>query len=120
MTLRRCDGDRQDLRHCLERTSRLDEQAVLDVDHDFVGDQQVVVERQSVLGEVDHALDRVLDRDETGVDLARFDGVEHVGHRPVRHVLCDLRRFEAEQCLLSERAERAEEADPSHGNGGGG
>ena len=56
-------------------------EAVLDVEHHLAGDQQVVVERQRVLGEVDDALDRVLDRHDAAVDVAGGDGVEHVGHR---------------------------------------
>ena len=46
-------------------------EAVLDVEDHLALDQQVVVERQRVLGEVDDALDRVLDRHDTAVDVTR-------------------------------------------------
>ena len=85
---------------------------MLDVEHDLALDQQVVVEGQLVLGEVDGALDRVLDGDEADVDLAALDRVEHVGHRAEQH---QLRRGEiglGAERLLGERAERAEEPDP--------
>jgi hypothetical protein len=62
VALRRGDGDRVQVAHVGECRARPGEQTVLDVDHDLALDQQVVVERQGVLGEVHHALDRVLDR----------------------------------------------------------
>ncbi len=110
------DRNRQDLPHRVEGAPRLDEQAVLDVDHGLADDQQLVVERERVLREVDHPLDRVLDRDEPGIDLAGLDRVEHVGHGPIRHVLGIHRRLDAEQGLLGEGSERTEEADPSSGS----
>ena len=60
---------------------------MLDVEDRLTGDDQIVVEGQRVLGEVDHPLDRVLDRDETQIHLAAFHGVEHVRHRPIGQVL---------------------------------
>ena len=59
---------------------------MLDVDHDLAMDHQIVVERQRVLREVDHALDRVLDRHDADIDLALLDRVEHIGHRAIRDV----------------------------------
>ena len=112
--------DRRHGLHLLEgETGRADE-AVLDVEHDLAGDQQVVVERQRVLGEVDRALDRVLDRHDPAVDLAAGDGVEHVGHGDV---VDELGRGEVglgAQRLLGERAERSEEANPPDHPGHGG
>ena len=91
VALRGGDRDREHDLHVGERRARPGHQAVLDVEHDLALDEQVVAERELVLGEVDGALDRVLDGDEPEVDLARLDGVEHVGHRPVQHVLAAAR-----------------------------
>ena len=88
------------------------DEAVLDVEHDLARDQQVVVERQGVLGEVDDALDRVLDRHDAAVDLAGGDGVEHVGHGRVGDELAAGEVGLGAQRLLGERAERPEEPDP--------
>ena len=60
------DSDDLDL---VERQPGGADEAVLDVEHDLARDQQVVVERQGVLGEVDDALDRVLDRHDAAVDV---------------------------------------------------
>ena len=82
-------------------------------------DQQLVVERQLVLGEVDHALDRVLDRDEAEFDLAAGDGIEHVGHGAVRDQLAPGEVGLRSERLLGERAERPEEPDPHRSAVGG-
>ena len=87
---------------------------MLDVDHDLTLDQQVVIERQRVLGEVDHALDRVLDRDHADVDLTLLDRIEHVGHRAVGDVFGVGEIGLRQQRLLGEGAERPEEPDPFH------
>ena len=55
------------------------EQVQLHRDHDLALDQQVDIEGQRVEGDVDRALDRVLDGDEAEVDLAGLGGQEHVG-----------------------------------------
>jgi hypothetical protein len=84
---------------------------VFDVEHDLALDQQLVAERQLVLCEVDRALDRVLDRDESEVDLAASTASSTSGI--VRYSTCSrvgevgLRL----QRLLGERAERPQEAD---------
>ena len=86
---------------------------MLDVEHHLALDQQVVTERQLVLRQVDHALDRVLDGHEPEIDLTRLDCVEHIGHRAVQHVLGCGEVVLRLQSLLGERAEWAEEADTS-------
>ena len=103
------DRDRMDLAQVVERDARPDEQAVFDVDHDLALDQQVVIEGQRVLREVDHALDRVLDRDDADIDLTLLDGIEHVGHRAVRDVLGVDEVGLRQQGLLCEGSERSEE-----------
>jgi hypothetical protein len=85
---------------------------VLDVEHDLALDQEVVVEGELVLGEVDGALDRVLDRHEAEVDLAAVDGVEHVGHRAVRDQVGRRQVGLGEERLLGERAAGTEEPHP--------
>ena len=65
--------------------------------------------------DVDDALDRVLDRHEAEVDLARFGRVEHVGDRRDRHQLALREVGLGEQRLLGERAERPEEPDAVRG-----
>ena len=111
VTLRRRHRDRQHRLDVGQRRARLGQQAVLDVEHHLALDQQVVAERQLVLRQVDHSLDRVLDRDEPEIDLAGFHGVEHVGHRAVQHVLGGREVGLRLQGLLGEGAERPEEAD---------
>ena len=91
---------------------------MLDVEHHLALDEQVVVEDQRVLREVDRALDRVLDGDEAEVDLAVGHGLEHVGHRRQRHQLGRGQVGLAEERLLGERAQGAEEADPQAGTVG--
>ena len=119
VALRGGDRDRMHLLDVGERHARPGQQAVLDVDHDLADDQQLVVECERVLGEVDHPLDRVLDRHETEVDLTGLHRVEHVGHGPVRHVLRSGQIGEGLQRLFGERAERTEEADTlRHGRSG--
>ena len=115
VALRGGDRDRQHRLHVGERRARLGQQAVLDVEHHLALDQQIVAERQLVLGEVDRSLDRVLDGHEAEVDLAGLDGVEHVGHGAVQHVLGRSQIGLRLQRLLGERAERPEEADTSRG-----
>ena len=106
------DRDRVDLGDVGERDAGLGEQAVFDVDHDLALDQQVVIEGECVLGEVDHPLDRVLDRNDTDVDLALLDGIEHVGNRSIGDVLGLGEVGLREQGLLGERAEGPEEPHP--------
>ncbi len=72
-----------------------------------------MAEGQLVLGQVDHALDRVLDGYEPEIDVPGLDCVEHVGHRSVEHMLGCGQVVLRLQGLLGERAEWAEEADTS-------
>ena len=94
-----------------ERRARPGQQAVLDVEHDLALDQQVVVEGQLVLREVDHSLDRVLDRTKpkstspastasSTSGIVRYNTCSAAARSG-----CDL------QGLLGERAERPEKAD---------
>ena len=85
---------------------------MLDVDHDLALDQQVVIEGERILGEVDHPLDRVLDRNDTDVDLALLDGIEHIGNRSIGDVFGIGEVGLREQRLLGERAEGTEEPHP--------
>ena len=107
MALRGGDRYRQHRLHIGERGARLGQQAVLDVEHHLALDQQIVTECQLVLRQVDRALDRVLDGHESEIDLAGLDGVEHIGHRAVQHVLGRGEVGLRLQRLLGERAERA-------------
>ena len=118
MALGGCDRDRQHVLHVGERRTRAGDQAVLDVEHHLAGDDQVVVERERVEREVDHALDRVLDRHEADTDITAGDRVEDVRHRPVRDQLTRREVGLGTQRLLGERAERPEEPDPLRRVGG--
>ena len=69
-----------------------------------------MLECQGVLGEVDRALDRVLDGDEAELDVTPLDGDEHVGDRRQRHQLCGGEVGLGEQGLLGERPEGAEKS----------
>ena len=112
MALSGGDGDREHDLDVVEPLAGDADEAQLDVEHDLPRDQQVVVERQGVLGEVDDALDRVLDRHDAAVDLTCDDGVEHVGHGRVVDQLAGGEVGLGAQRLLGERAERPEEPDP--------
>jgi hypothetical protein len=70
MALRRGHRDRQHQLDLGQRLAGAGDEAVLDVEHDLAGDQEVVVEGQGVLGEVDDALDRVLDRHDPALHFA--------------------------------------------------
>ena len=120
VALRRGDRDRHHGLDALEGRARRREQAVLDVEHQLPLDQQVLVEGEVVLGEVDHALDRVLDGDEAVVDVAPLDGVEHIGHGAKEHPLGRGEIGLHADGLLGERAERSQEAEPHRGCGRGG
>ena len=106
------DGERHDRLDLVERQPGGPDEAVLDVEDDLAGDQQVVVERQGVLGEVDDTLDGVLDRHHPAVDVTRLDGVEDVGHGAEVDELGGGEVGLGTHGLLGERAERPEEADP--------
>ena len=112
VALRRGDRERHDRFDFVQsQPSRADE-AVLDVEDDLAGDQQVVVERQGVLGEVDDALDGVLDRHDPAVDVAGLDRVEHVRHRDEVDEFGGGEVGLGAHGLLGERAEGPEETDP--------
>ena len=70
--------------------------------------------RRSIVA-LHRALDRVLDRDEAEIDLARLGRDEHVADRRDRHELAEGEVGLREQRLLGERAERSEEADAERG-----
>ena len=84
---------------------------MLDIDDDFTLDDKVVIEGERVLGEVDHALDRVFDRHETGIDSTTLNGVKNVGHRPEGHLFSGGKVGLRSQRLLREGSERPKESD---------
>ena len=105
------DRDRQDLLDVVEPHAGTGGQGHVDVEHHLADDHQVVVEGERVEGEVDHPLDRVLDRHEAEVDLAAGDAVEHVGNGAAGDQLARREIGLGAQRLLGERAERPEEGD---------
>ena len=111
MALRRRDGDRHDALHVVERGARRGEEAQLHVEHDLALDEKVVVEDEAVDRGVHRALDRVLDRDEAEVDIARFGRDEHLSDRRDGHEVALREVGLGEQRLLGEGAERPEETD---------
>ena len=115
VALRGRDRDRHHAPDVAQRGARWGEQAELHVEHDLALDQQVVREREPVDRRVDRAFDRVLDRDEAEIDLARFGRHEHVADRRDRHELAEGEVGLREQRLLGEGAERSEEADTERG-----
>ena len=48
---------------------------MLNIKNYFALNQQVVIERQCILGEVDCSLNRVLDRHNAIINFATFDGI---------------------------------------------
>ena len=68
-----------------ERSARRGHEAMLNIEHHFAFDEQLVVERQGVLSEVDRAFDRVLDGHETKIDIAGLNSVEHIGNGTKGH-----------------------------------
>lgn len=50
----------------------------MNIEGDLALDQQRVVKRERVQGEVDGPFDRVLDRNEAKLDVTVGDGVEHI------------------------------------------
>ena len=94
-----------------EGRARHAEEVELDRHDDLALDAQVDVEGHRVDRDVDHALERVLDRHHAHVDRALRGGVEHLGHRGVRHELAGDEVGLGADGLLAERRLRAEEAD---------
>ena len=113
MALRRGDRKGHDGLDGVDGEAGQPDEAVLDVEHDLAGDQQVVVERQGVLGEVDDPFDGVLDRYHAAVDVGGLDGVEDVGNGGEVDELGGDEIVLRAHGLLGERAEGPEEADPS-------
>jgi len=111
VALRSSDGYRQQHLDVVECGTRAGKHAVLDVEHHFALDEQIVVEHQCVLGEVHRALNRVFDRNEAEVDLPRLHRVEHIGHGAIRHELECCQISLREQRLLGEGASGPEIAD---------
>ena len=95
------------------------EQAVLDVEHDFALNEEVVVERQRIQGQIDRALDRVLNGHEAEVDLTDFDGFEHLRDRTQGHELAAGQVRLRQQRLFGERAAWPQETDPTGPRQGG-
>ncbi len=81
-----------------------------------------MVEDERVEGDVDRALDGVLDRDEADADRSVGDGMEDIGDRAEGDQLHRGVVGLGQQCLLAERALRSEERDAATGfsmvNGG--
>ena len=83
----------------------------LDAELHLALDEQVVLEGEGVDGDVDRALDRVLDADEAEVDAAVVGGGQHLGDRGHRHELVAGQVGLRQQRLLGEGALGTEEAD---------
>ena len=83
----------------------------MDVEHHLPLDQQVHLEGQRVGGDVDGALDGVLDRHEATVHLASFGGSQHLGHARIGDQLSGGQVGLRQQRLFGEGAGRAQEAD---------
>ena len=111
MALRRRNRDRHHVGDVSEFSASGCGKAQMDVEHDFTGDDEVVIEGESIEGEVHHALDRVLNRYETEVDVAVGHGVEHIGNGAHRQQLPRRKVALGAQRLLGEGAERPEERD---------
>ena len=99
----------------VERDARRCQQVELHVDDDLSPDQQVEVEGQRVERHVDRAFDRVLDRDETEVDVpvaspCSTSGIDAIGTQFAQREV-GLR----EQGLFGKGPDRPEEADAERG-----
>jgi len=113
MALGRGYGYRHDARQFRGLDAFARDQTVLDVEHDLALNQQFMVEYERILREVDRSLDRVLDRHESEIHLARFDRVQNVGHGAKRDEFVRRQVFLAAQGLLGEGAGRTEVGDSS-------
>ena len=101
------DGD------LIERSSLSPDDAVLDVEDNFALNQEVVVEDQRILGEVDGALDGVLNGYEAEFGFTTLDSIKNVWNGGVSDSLQDGEIWLAEQGLLGEGARRAKECNTS-------
>lgn len=101
------DGD------LIERGSFASDDTVLDVEDDFPLNQEVVVKDQGILGEVDGALDGVLNGNEPIFGLTTLDCIENVWNGGVGDALQDGEVWLAEQSLFGEGACRSKERDTS-------
>jgi len=88
------------------------EQIHLHGDDDFALDDQVGLEGEGVERCVDGPLDRILEREDPEVDVARGHGLDDIGDR---QEVDEFRRGQVglrQQRLLGERPRRSEVADP--------
>ena len=84
----------------------------MDVEHVLELNEQLDVEDEVIEGGADRAFDRVLDRDEGGVDLAAaLGGVERIGDRRHRDRLGSGQERDRQERLFAEGALGTEERD---------
>ena len=88
--------------------------------NDFALNKQIGIERERVLGDVDRSLDGVLEREEGVIDLAVFGGAQNVGKGVERAQVGRGEVVLAQQCLLGEGPDGAEEGDRAAGPVGAG
>ena len=101
------DGD------LIERSSLAPDDAVLDVEDDFALNEKLMVKNQGILGEVNSALDRVLNRNKPIFGLTTLNCIENVRNGGVGDALQDGEVWLAEQSLFGEGASRSKERDTS-------
>ena len=104
--------DREHLSDIGERSARRGQQAMLNIEHHFAFDEQLVVEGQGVLSEVDRAFDRILDGHETKIDITGLNSVEHIGNGTKGHEFAVGKIGLRAQCLLGKRAKGAQKTHP--------
>ena len=109
--------DRHDGAHVSQPRGRLRDEVERDRPDQLAPDEDVGPEHEGVDVTVDRALDRVLERHDGGVRLTALDRRDHLGNRPLRHVLGRAEVTLGEQRLFRERPARAEKSDPRHGEG---
>ena len=110
--------DRHDLGDVAQRRARHRQEIELHREHDLPLHEQVGVEGQGVEGDVDGALDGVLDRHHREVGVAPFDRGQHVRDGAQRNQLTRGQVGLGEQSLLGEGAGRAEKCDAAHARAG--
>lgn len=107
--LRQGNGDRDDPTDTFEPRAWGCEKVEVNVEHVFELDEQLDVEYQVVERGADRALDRILNRDESGVDLAVFGRIKGVGDCRHRDPLCIGQRWDRQERLFAEGALRPQE-----------
>ena len=88
--------------------------------HDFALNEQIGIKRERVLGDVDRALDGILERKEGAIDLAVFSGAQDVGKGVDRAQVGRGEIGLAQQRLLGKRADGTKEGDRAAGPVGAG